>query len=144
MKKIILLITLSLFSISGLFAQWSNLTVYWTLSGNCNCNGSIDSVFKVTMEIYDVANDNYKVKDDKNWESGSTDHSVFDVNDVKYYCNELNHDNTPRFNIYVSVKMYCKNPSLVLKCKGKVSVLAKSCYDFANGYVSVPTIALTP
>ena len=144
MKKILLLLTIALFSFSGLFAQWEDLTVSWYVTGDCDCTGSIDSVFKVTMKIYDVANENENVKNDTNWESGASSSSIFDVDDVKYYCEELNQENTPNFTIIVTVEMYCKNPSQVLECKGKVTVTGKSCYDFANGLVTIPQIEVKP
>lgn len=144
MKRIILLLTMALLSISGLFAQWEDLNVTWYVNGDCSCNGSIDSVYKVHMKIFDVANNNELVKDDTNWESGATNSSTFDVNDVKYYCEELNHENTPNFTIVVTIGMYCENPSQILECKGKVTVTGKSCYDFSNGLITIPQIEVKP
>ena len=67
-----------------------------------------------------------------------------DVDDVEYYCNELNHENTPNFTIYVNVKMYCENPGQILECKGKATVTGKSCLNFANGSVTIPLIEVKP
>lgn len=144
MKKIILILAISLFGVTSAFSQWDDITVTWYINGACDCSESIDSVFKIKVEIYDIANNNTVVLDETNWESGATDFSDFNVDDIEYYCNVLNHEYTPDFTIYVSVEMYCENTSLTLECKGKATVLGKSCYDFANGLVNIPQIEVKP
>lgn len=145
MKKLLLLLTISLVSITGLFAQlpWPDINVSWYIDSECTCNGTIDSVFSVTLKIDDIANGVEDVFNDMNWEPGSTDNSDFSSVDVQYYCNEINHEYTPNFTLYATVTMYCKNLSLLQECYGRKTVTNKSCLDFANGSANVENVEVT-
>jgi hypothetical protein len=150
MKKFIInLVSISvcLIFISGITAQsWDEINVNWDAASECTCNGTIDSVFQIILIIDDIANEKYDLlgDDNENWESGATNNSDFPAENIQYYCNELNHENTPNFTIYVNVKMYCENPGQILECKGKATVTGKSCLNFANGSVTIPLIEVKP
>lgn len=146
MKKIIFLLSVCLFCISGIFAQWDDIPVTWTVSGQCDCNGSIDSVFKVVLIIDDIANEVYDIldEDNENWESGASSSSMFPAEKIEYYCNEINHENTPSFMLYAYVYMYCENPTQVLVCDGRKSEGTDSCLDFSNGNSGVSGVLVSP
>jgi len=140
MKKFILLLTLSLFSITGIFVQYI-VTVRWD-ADNCNCNTALDSVFKVQLTIADIANQNPNVINQAGVANGVSDSLVFDVSYIETYCADTSLTNIPSFMIYASVQMKCNFPPTTVICKGKGSFGPYSCRDFAQGNIILPSIPL--
>ena len=135
MKKIILLLTLSLFSITGIFAQAWTVKVSWDAS-NCVCQGTANSYFKVSLTIIDVANeDDFVYNNSVNVDITKSEH-VFTVTSVQTHCNDTSLINIPNYTIYAGVALYCDetNPPTVV-CSDKITDSGKSCLDFSNGQI---------
>jgi len=130
MKRIILLLTLSLFSITGVFAQYT-VTVRWN-ADNCNCNTALDSVFSIQLTIADIANNVPNVIDLKGSANGTSNTKDFDVSYIETYCADTSLTSIPSFMIYAGVEMECNFPPIIVICKGKGSFGAYSCPDFMD------------
>jgi len=140
MKKFILLLTLSLFSITGIFAQYT-VTVRWD-ADNCNCNTALDSVFKVQLTIADIANQNPNIINLSDVANGTSNSMDFDVPAIETYCADTSLTNIPSFMIYAGVQMECNFPPKIVICKGKGSFGPYSCRDFAQDDILLPIIYL--
>lgn len=142
MKKFILLLTLSLFSITALFAQAWTVKVSWDAS-NCNCNGTANSYFQVSLTIIDVANDDDNVYNNTVNVSITQDEYVFTVSSVQTHCNDTSLVNIPDYTIYAGVALYCDetNPPTVV-CSKKSNNTDYSCLDFSSGQISIPKLYL--
>jgi len=140
MKKLILLLTLSLFSITGLYSQYS-VTVRW-IAGSCNCSTALDSVFRVQLTIADIANQTPNVINLSDVANGTSNSFDFDVSAIETYCADTSLTNIPSFMIYAGVQMECNFPPKIVICKGKGSFGTYSCLDFMQGNIILPKIYL--
>ncbi len=144
MKKLILLLTLSLFSITGIFAQPWTVKVSWDASSsNCSCQASINSYFEVSLTIIDIANNNKKVYDNKVQVDLDKDYHVFPVTSVQTYCSDTSVVNIPNFTIYASVGLKCDetNPPEII-CSDKLTKTGFTCLDFSLGQIILPKLIL--
>ena len=140
MKKLILLLAISLFSITGVFAQYT-VTVRWN-ADNCNCNTATDSVFKVQLTIADIANNVPDVIDLNGSANGTANSKDFDVSYIESYCADTSLTYTPSFMIYAGIQMECNFPPKIVICKGKDSFGPYSCLDFAQNDITLSYITL--
>lgn len=135
MKKLILLLTLSLFSITGIFAQAWTVKVSWDAS-NCVCEGTANSYFKVSLTIIDVANGNDNIYDNTVNVAITESDYVFTVTSVQTHCNDTSLVNIPNYTIYVGVDFYCDETNLpTIVCSDKKTDSNKSCLDFSSGQI---------
>ena len=142
MKKTILIIAILTFFISSAICQSSwDVTVEWT--ENCDCLGyDEDNYFKVTISIYDDAN-NVLVDSDLTETAGGTAEFVnIPTVNVESYCGQI-HTNTPSFTIRATVLFMetSTNPETVC-CSDSGYDVEVTCAQIAEGYELLAAIAL--
>ena len=136
MKKLILLLAVSLFSIAGVFAQPWTVKVSWD-ANNCVCQGTINSYFQVSLTILDVANGNNNVYDNTVNVDITKSEYVFTVTSVQTHCNDTSLVNIPNYTIYAGVAFYCDktNPPSVV-CSKKITDTDRTCLDFSTAQIT--------
>jgi hypothetical protein len=142
MKKLILLLAVSLFSITGVFAQAWTVKVSWD-ANNCVCQGTGNSYFQVLLKIKDVANEGDFVYNNSVNVDITKSEYVFTVTSVQTHCNDTSLVNIPNYTIYAGVAFYCDetNPPSVV-CSKKSTNTDYSCLDFSSGQIPLPELDL--
>ena len=142
MKKTILIISIFTFFISSAISQsaWE-VQVNWEEA--CDCLGyDEDNYFKVTISIYDDAN-NVLVDSDLTETAGGTESDVdIPTVNVDSYCSQI-HTNTPSFTIRATVWFIetSTNPETVC-CSNSDADIGVTCADIAGGHEFFPEISL--
>lgn len=137
MKKFLLFSIALLIGMSFSFAQYE-LNVIWNAgSVNCNCGVGIDSTFKITVVITDIANEEgdefdpiYTTAD------GSQYQKLIPVGFIEDYCAEY-HDNTPVFYIRATVVLHCDDNPPFDACDGSVNHGPESCYTISQNDITI-------
>ncbi len=103
MKKITLLLVILTFSLTSAYAQVYNVNVSW-IDDNCDCLGSTaENYFKVTISIYDDANDEWVLPEKTRTTSDATYFDIdIPVSEVQTYCGQI-HQETPSLTMYADV-----------------------------------------
>lgn len=138
MKQFILIMIASLFVVSTGFSQVYN--VYIGFSGTCDCQGTTaENYYKVTISIYDSANDEYIIEDQTEHTDDATATGInIPVGAVQTYCGQI-HQETPSLTLSVDVWLMetCNNPETVC-CSGSCSSGPDSCQDYYDGTITCP------
>ena len=136
MKKITMLLVVMLFGMATAFAQVYNVNVSWTL-GICDCLGTDqDNYFRVSISIFDDANEEWVVVDKtKNTANATILNINIPVSEVQTYCGQI-HQETPSFTVYAEV-WYMETSTGQSCCSGTGDEGPYSCQDFYNGGTNV-------
>jgi hypothetical protein len=139
MKKLLILLSITLFGISASFAQVDIVTVHWNwYPDECNCGDHIaGDYFKVVVSIFDDANGEYVVQDRTVTAPIGTPppysyEKDVDVPEVDTYCNK-EHDETPSFTVYSWVWMIDAPDTEC--CSASNDTGGWICHDFYNSKV---------
>lgn len=147
MKKLILLLTISLFCLSGMLAQnsWELLVTWDDDDENCYCETLSTAQFKVVLTIYDDANQT-GVGTKTVYVNSTSSSYTFDCSDspidVEYYCDILNHENTPEFSIRCDVSFGHFGAIPEVHCSGYNWLYERSCLNFSAGIDNFPVVIL--
>jgi hypothetical protein len=139
MKKLLILLAVILFGVSVSFAQVYKVQVNWDYT-ECDCEGTIQSFFKVSISIHDDANNEDVIKDGDAiyfTEDAEPDNlTTPELTAVEDYCND-EHEYTPSFTIYATVWLECNdtNPPTEV-CSGQGNNTNVTCHDFLQWYCS--------
>ena len=142
MKRTILIISILTFFISSAICQDDyEVRVRWIES--CDCLGyDEDNYFKVTISIYDDAN-NVLVDSDLTETAGGTESDVdIPTVNVESYCGQI-HTNTPSFTIRATVLFMetSTNPETVCCSKSEADTEV-TCAEIAAGHIFGTVILL--
>lgn len=143
-KKIILLLTISLFTITGLMAQAWTLNVSWNDSECDNCS---DGYFEVVYTIYDNYNEVEIYTNEVKTGIALTENDVdIPVPLVEDNCDLESETYRPNYQIHATVCMYCEDSliSYEVICSGSGGDSDKTCFDFNYNTVDIGPITLLP
>jgi hypothetical protein len=130
MKKIILVLAISLFGVSSAFSQWG-LDISWDAS-ECECT---DGYFEIIYSIYDNANSVAVYTNEIISSVALTEHLLeVKVPLVKTHCDELDDEDHPSYTIHVTVNLKCNDGVItpVTVCSGTFYQSAVTCNDFMD------------
>lgn len=144
MKKTILIIAILTFFISSAICQSSwEVKVTWD-DTECDCLGyDENNYFKVTISIYDEANDELVEPSITVTTADATvDNVIISTTNIEGYCGQI-HEYTPDFTIRATVWLMetSTNPETVC-CTGTEGDEGVTCQELANGYTFDPKIDL--